>query len=107
MIDKRTLSLMADIMDGITGTDEWDEFQMNNSYIEAAVSRWKAVLEIAKQYLPKEVYIKSSDAQGSVAVAFSDAGILYGIRFAEVMREMVAHPEELTRYYLEKMEAEG
>lgn len=39
MIDKRALSVMADIMDGIEQTDEWKELQMNDPGIKAADSR--------------------------------------------------------------------
>ena len=35
MIDKRALSVMADIMDGIEQTDEWKELQMNDPGIKA------------------------------------------------------------------------
>ena len=56
MIDKRALSIMADIMDGIEQTDEWTEFQMNDPGIKDADSRLNRALDAAEKYIPREVY---------------------------------------------------
>ncbi len=105
MIAKETLSLMADIMDGITSADEWTRIQTTDPGIAAADDKWDRALSDAKPYLPWAIYEELSNANASVASAYSDAGILYGIRVADVIREAAAHPEEISRYYLARMEA--
>ena len=56
MIDKRALSMMADIMDGIEQTDEWTELQMNDPGIKDADRRLNRALDAAEKYIPRKVY---------------------------------------------------
>lgn len=80
MIDKETLSLMA----GITSADEWTRIQTTDPGIAAADDKWDKALSDAKPYLPGAIYEELSNASASVASA---------------------HPEEMSRYYLARMEA--
>lgn len=82
MHDKEELSLMADI--------------------KAAENRLKRVMESAKAYLPREVYVELSDAQSENVETYIEPAIMYGIHVAEVIREVSANPTELSRYYLER-----
>ena len=50
MIDKKALSTMADIMDGIVQSEEWAELQMNDPGIKAAESRLHRAMEKAKAF---------------------------------------------------------
>lgn len=102
MHDKEELSLMADIMAGIISSDEWNDIQLHDPDIKAAENRRKRVLESAKAYLPREVYVELSDAQGGEVAAYIVPAIMYGIHVAEVIREVSANPTELSRYYLER-----
>lgn len=105
MIDKRALSIMADIMDGIEQTDEWTEFQMNDPGIKDADSRLNRALDAAEKYIPREVYAELADAHSGVVAAYSDVAILYGMRVAAVIQAVTANPAAITRFWLERQEA--
>ena len=107
MIDKGTLSLMADIMNGITSADEWTRIQTNDPGIAAADDMLDKALRDAKPYLPRAIYEELSNASVSIASAYSDAGILYGIHVATVIRDVTARPEGMSWYYLERKETQG
>lgn len=102
MHDKEELSLVADIMAGIINSDEWNDIQLHDPDIKAAEERRERVLESAKAYLPREVYVELSDAQSGEVAAYIAPAIMYGIHVAEVIREVSANPTELSRYYLER-----
>lgn len=102
MIDKKALSMMADIMDGIEQTDEWTEFQMNDPGIKDADSRLNRTLEAAEKYIPRKVYVELADAHAGVVAAYSDVSILYGMRVAAVIQSVTANPSEMTRFWLER-----
>ena len=104
MTDKRALSVMADIMDGIEQTDEWKELQMNDPGIKAADSRLNRALEAAEKYLPRKGYAELADAHCGVVSAYSDVAILYGMRVAAVIQKVTESPSEMTRYWLERVE---
>ena len=105
MIDEKALSTMADIMDGIVQSEEWEELQMNDPGIEAAEGRWSRALESAKPYLPRELYNELSDANCGEVSAYSDVAILYGMRVAAVIQAVTANPAAMTRFWLERQEA--
>ena len=105
MIDEKALSIMADIMDGVEQTDEWKDIQMGDHGIEAAEGRWSRALESAKPYLPRELYNELSDANCGEISAYSDVAILYGMRVAAVIQAVTANPAAMTRFWLERQEA--
>lgn len=105
MIDKRELSMMADIMDGIEQTDEWAELQMSDPGIKDADSRLNRAMAAAEKYIPRKVYVELSDAHSGAVAAYSDAAILYGMRVAAVIQAVVANPAEMTRFWLERQGA--
>ena len=105
MIDKRALSMMADIMDGIEQTDEWAELQMNDPGIKDADSRLNRALEAAEKYIPRKVYAELADAHSGAVAAYSDVAILYGMRVAAVIQAVTANPAAMTRFWLERQEA--
>ena len=104
-MEKRALSIMADIMDGIEQTDEWTELQMNDPGIKEAASRLNRALEAAEKYIPRKVYAELSDAHSEAIAAYSDVAILYGMRVAAVIQAVAANPSEMTRFWLERQEA--
>ena len=105
MIDKRELSMMADIMDGIEQTDEWAELQMNDPGIKDADSRLNRALEAAEKYIPRKVYAELADAHSGAVAAYSDVAILYGMRVSAVIQAVTANPAAMTRFWLERQEA--
>lgn len=104
-MEKRALSIMADIMDGIEQTDEWMELQMNDPGIKDADSRLNRALEAAEKYIPRKVYAELSDAHSGVVAAYSDVAILYGMRVSAVIQAVTANPAAMTRFWLERQEA--
>ena len=87
MIDKRALSMMADI--GIKDAD----------------SRLNRALKDAEKYIPRKVYAELADAHSGAVAAYSDVAILYGMRVAAVIQAVAANPAELTRFWLERRDA--
>lgn len=104
MIDKKALSVMADIMDGIEQTDEWTELQMNDPGIKAADRRLNSALQRAEAYLPRELYAELSDAHCETVSSYCDVAILYGMRVAAIIQAAVANPAEITGFFLERRE---
>lgn len=104
MIDKRALSMMADIMAGIEQTDEWTELQMNDPGIKDADRRLNRALEAAEKYIPRKVYAELADAHSGAVAAYSDVAILYGMRVAAVIQAVTANPAAITRFWLERVE---
>ena len=104
-MDKKALSIMADIMDGIEQTDEWTELQMNDPGIKDADRRLNRALEAAEKYIPRKVYAELADAHSGAVAAYSDVAILYGMRVAAVIQSVAANPSELTRFWLERTRA--
>lgn len=104
MIDKKALSMMANIMNGIEQAEEWKDIQMGDPGVKDADSCFNRALEAAEKYLPRKVYAELSDAHCDVVSAYSDVAILYGMRVAAVIQEVTANPAELTRYWLERVE---
>ena len=104
-MEKRALSIMADIMKGIEQTDEWTELQMNDPGIKNADSRFNRALEAVEKYIPRKVYVELSDAHSGVVAAYSDVAILYGMRVAAVIQAVTANPAAMTRFWLKRAEA--
>lgn len=105
MIDKKALSVMADIMDGIEQTDEWSEIQMNDPGIKAAECCLDSALQKAEAYLPRELYTELSDAHCTAVSAYCDAAILYGMRVSSIIQTVAANSAEITGFLLERREA--
>ena len=105
MIDKEALSIMANIMDGIEQTDEWTELQINDPGIKDADRRLNMALDAAEKYIPRKVYAELADAHSGAVAAYSDVAILYGMRVAAVIQVVTANPAAMTRFWLEKQEA--
>lgn len=101
-MDKRALSMMDRIMDGIEQTEEWTELQLHDPGIKAADRRFNRALEAVEKYIPRKVYMELSDAHCEVVAAYCDAAILYGMRVAAVIQAAAANPSEMTRFWLER-----
>lgn len=106
-MEKRDLSLMDSIMNGIDQTDEWMDIQLNDPGLKAAASQLRRAMERAKAYLPKELYNELSDAQSGELAAHSDLAILYGMHVAAVIQAVAANPSELTRFWEERKEVQA
>ena len=100
----KNLVLMDYIMNSITQTGEWDKIQINDPQISAADARWHGAMEQAKGVLPKGLYDELLDAHVVEIAATGDAGILYGIHVADVIRDVASRPADLSRYVLKRME---
>ena len=103
MINNKSLALMDDIMGMVTQADEWQDIQMHGPIITAATARWNAALEQAKALLPKELYNELCNAETDEVSAIGDAGILFGIHVADVIRDVASRPADLSRHIIERM----
>lgn len=103
MINSKNLALMDSIMDGITRVDEWEERQKGDLMIAAADDRWEAAMKQARAFLPKELYDELCELHEDKAIAVADAGILFGIHVADVIRDVVSKPADLSRYVLKRI----
>lgn len=103
IMNEKNLVLMDDIMQMVVQADEWQDIQLNDPRIAAARDHWNAVLERAKAFLPKEIYIELEDAEAGEVSATSDAGILFGIHVANAIRDVASRPADLSRRVLKRM----
>ena len=87
MIDKKDSAIIDAIMAAITQADTWVDILTNDPGIVRAEKRFDKALEAAKPYLPRPIYMELSDAYGNGISAYGDAGILYGMHVAMVLRE--------------------
>ena len=102
-----TLSLIVDIMDAITDSQEWSRRQTKDPIIIDAEKRQSQALERAKAYLPIEIFNELDDANTRISSAYGDAGIMYGLyiaaNIADLLKEIGANPFALSEIYLERM----
>ena len=101
MTSRKDLALMASIMEGVTGSEEWAAIQTNDPGIQAAETRFSRALAAIRDRISPEEYMELSDAHSEAVTAYSDAATLYGIRVAGVFQSVAARPEDLARFYLD------
>lgn len=107
MLKNKNLALMDDIMGGITQSDEWNEILLHDPAIVAADNRWEAAIEQAKALIPDELYVELHDSHEAKASASGDVGILFGIHVADVIRDVVSRPADLSRYVLKRIDGKA
>ena len=99
----KNLALMDDIMfAGITKADEWNDIQLHDPRIAAADARWKAAIEEAKAFLPRDLYFELDAAHVDVVTDTADAAILFGLHIADAIRDATSRPADLSRHILER-----
>lgn len=106
-MNEKDMAMMDGIMGVVTQSDGWQEIQMQDPIIVAAEDRFKAAMDKAKGLIPEELYIELSDAHGAALMATGDAGILFGIRVANVIQGVASRPADLSRYTMEQMEGKA
>lgn len=102
-MNDKNVALVDEIMGVITQAAEWQEIQMHDPIITAATNRWNAALEQAKALLPEKLYTELSNAETDEVSAIGDAGILFGIHVADVIRDVASRPADLSRHIQERM----
>lgn len=107
MTSYKDLALMASIMEGVTGSEEWTAIQNNDPGIQAAEARFRQALEMIRDRIAPEEYVELSDAHSEAVTAYSDAATLYGVRVAGVFQSVAARPEDLARFYLDGRSTAG
>lgn len=106
MNDKNVV-LMDDIMQGICQTDEWQDILSCDPRIVAANAHWNNAMEKVKSLVPQELYDELCEANAGEVIAAGDTGILFGIRVADVIRDVASRPADLSRHILERMEGKS
>lgn len=105
MLNKMELNIMDELMQAITQTDAWSDLQRNDPLILRAENELNGVLERVRPLIPKELFIELSDcALGAIASAYGEAGILYGIRVADTIRDAAADPIAVAEHVLQRTE---
>ena len=99
----KNLALMDRIMGGITQSDEWNEIQISDPQISNADARWHGAMEQVRDLIPDGLYDELCDAHVTEISAIGDAGILYGIHVADVIRDVASRPVDLSKYVLKRM----
>ena len=102
-MNENELSLMTDIFDAISGADEWSRRQMEDKCISDADNSFACVQEKLRPYLTKELFNELDGARARLTSAYGDAGIMYGIYVASVLRDIGRHSTELSAVYSERM----
>ena len=101
-MNDKNFALMNKIMGAVTQSEEWQEIQMRDPAIAAADARFSAAMEQAKAVIPRELYSELSDAHTAALLATGDAGVLFGVHVADVIRDVAAGSADLSRYVLER-----
>lgn len=103
-MNDKNLAMMDEIMGTITQFDEWADIQIHDPMITAADDQFEAAMERAKAFIPKEFYDELYDTHEAKASALGDAGILFGLRVADVIRDVASRPADLSRHILKRIE---
>ena len=105
-MEKTDFALMDDIMQGVSGSSEWNQIQLNDPDISEKQTQLDGIMQQVKGYLPRDLYATLSEAQTAAATAYIEPAILYGIRVANVVRDVAAHPVEFSEYVQARMRRE-
>ena len=94
----KDLVLMDTFMNGITQTGEWDHIQITDPEITDANTRWDDAMEQVKELIPEALYTALCEAYTAGLAATGNAGILFGIHVADVIRDIASRPMDLSRH---------
>ena len=96
---------MADILDSLAQTDEWESRMAQDPRANQASETWERVMEKVKAVLPFELCEELGVAHSGEVSACEDAGILYGLYVAMEIQKMAASPQIVQSQYLARQEA--
>lgn len=98
------LGIMDDVMCAITQTDEWQRIQLKDPRILEAEKELNRVLVQVRPFLPGNLMDElENSARGSIATAYGEVGILYGIHVADAIHAVAAKPTLLSRRIMERL----
>ena len=92
------LELICEIMQTVVQSAAWLDVQSKHPGIAKAESQWYAAFERAKSLLPRDIANELEDAKNEEIVATEDVGILFGIRIANLIRNIAESPVFLSQY---------
>ena len=92
----RELATVNDIVEAVVTSDGWNNIQQNDPHIKAAEQAFYTTIEGCANEGMVE------DAALTLAGAYVDAAILYGIHVANAIRSVSADPMALSRYIMER-----
>lgn len=98
----RELELTRQVLNSLQQTDEWDRIWKEDPWIRVAKERLETVLDQINASVPSERFPELWDAIVELKQASENATILYGIRVGLALREGLDHPDELSRYLMER-----
>lgn len=91
---------MADVLDSLAQTDEWESRMAQDPRVNRASETWERVMEKVQALLPFELCDELSVAHSGEVSACEDAGILYGLYAAMEIQRMAAYPQIVQSQYL-------
>lgn len=102
----KDLELTRQLLAGLQQTDEWDRIWKEDPWIRTSKDRLEKVADQIEASVPIETFAKLWDELWDTMLelkqANENATILYGIRVGLALREGLDHPDELSRYLMER-----
>ena len=92
--------LAYEIIDVIMQTHEWEKIRQNDVRVQTAKKQYEAALQ--KLDMPKAILDELNSAVLTLEESSADAAILYGIRVAGVVREVLDNPLVFSQMFLER-----
>ena len=86
-MNQKERSILSDILyNGIYSSKEWEHLQFHNKEIKEAEDKWNRALEMAKPYLLEHMQEALEETMCRIAVAYSEAAILYGMMVEDILK---------------------
>ena len=101
---QKELEIMDEIMSAVTQTDAWQEVLQKDELVKKAWAELNPLMEQARNYLPKDLWVRLEDAACAISSAHGDAGILFGIHVADAIRAVTTCPGALSHHIVARLE---
>ncbi len=98
------LAIMDNLIGTIVNSDAWDQEQLQNPEIQTAEKALEKELDQIRGLVSDKVIGRIEDAAFGYSNAFSTAAILYGIRVANIIRDVSACPSDLSQFILDRID---
>ncbi len=101
------LAIMDNILGAIVTSDAWDREQQQNPEILAAWRDLNEELNGIKGLVPDETIERLYTAVNNCSSATHTAAVLFGMRAANIIRDISVRPSELSQFILDRIAKKG
>lgn len=101
-LSQNDLAIMDDVFGALVGTDAWDKELLQNPEILAAWKEMDKELNGIKGLVPDETIDRLYVAVNTCSSASHTAAILFGMRVANIIRDISARPSALSQFILDR-----